>query len=51
MADQIPNNPLAKQQITAASFSAKFKSKREVYMLLTIDGKAYLPPDPSQVTI
>ena len=32
------------QQITAAEFAAKFKSKKEVYQLLTIDVGAYLPP-------
>ena len=31
------------QQITATSFAAKYKSKREVYNFLTIDVKAYLP--------
>ena len=37
-------NPLAKQQITASTFAAKFKSKKEVFLLLTIDVRAYLPP-------
>ena len=32
------------QQISAQAFAAKFKSKREVYQLLTVDAKAYLPP-------
>ena len=39
-----------KQQMTAAAFAAKFKSKREVYLLLTVDAKAYLP-HYSNVTI
>ena len=30
-------------QITAAQFAAKAKSKREVYTLLVVDCKAYLP--------
>ena len=29
--------------ITAASFAAKFKSKREIYHLLTVEAKKYLP--------
>ena len=32
-----------KQTITAAEFAAKAKSKREVYTLLVVDCKAYLP--------
>jgi len=31
------------QRITAAAFSAKYRSKREVYNLLTVDCRAYLP--------
>ena len=31
------------QQITAAEFAAKYKSKREIYNFLTIDAHAYLP--------
>ena len=30
-------------QLGAASFAAKFKSKREVYMFLVVDCRAYLP--------
>ena len=30
-------------QVTAAAFSAKFRSKREVYTFLTVDVKAYVP--------
>ena len=30
-------------KITASAFSAKFKSKREVYLLLSLDVRAYLP--------
>ena len=26
------------------AFASKFKSKREIYTFLTVDGKAYLPP-------
>ena len=29
-------------QITTAEFAAKFKSKREIYQLLTVDASAYL---------
>ena len=29
--------------ISAQAFAAKFKSKKEIYQLLTVDGKAYLP--------
>ena len=32
------------QAISAQAFAAKFKSKREIYQLLTVDAKAYLPP-------
>ena len=32
----------SKKHITAAAFSAKFRSKREIYMFLTIDAHAYL---------
>ena len=38
------------QQITTAEFSAKFRSKYEVYQFMTIDVKAYLPA-PENVTI
>ena len=34
---------MEKTQISAQAFAAKFKSKREVYNLLTVDCKAYLP--------
>lgn len=30
-------------QITAATFASKFNSKREIYMFLTVDVRAYLP--------
>ena len=36
MANQNPN-------ITAATFASKYNSKREVYMFLTMDFRAYLP--------
>ena len=29
--------------ISAQAFAAKFKSKKEIYYLLTVDAKAYLP--------
>ena len=32
------------QQITAASFASKYKSKREIFNFLTVDVNAYLPP-------
>ncbi len=31
-----------KQQVTSAAFSAKFCSKREIFVFLTVDAKAYL---------
>ena len=30
--------------INVKEFEAKYRSKREVYIFLTIDGDAYLPP-------
>ena len=30
--------------INVKEFAAKYRSKREVYTFLTIDGDAYLPP-------
>ena len=36
-------NAQANIKISAKEFSAKAKSKREVYILLTVDVKAYLP--------
>ena len=38
------------QKITTAEFSAKFRTKYEIYQFLTIDALAYLPP-PECVTI
>ena len=32
------------QRISAQAFAAKYKSKKEVYNFLTVDGKVYLPP-------
>lgn len=32
-----------KTQVTVATFRAKFQSKREVYLLLTLDCRAFLP--------
>ena len=34
---------IQKAQVTAATFSSKFRSKREIYVFLTVDVKAYLP--------
>ena len=39
---QIPNAN-APVMISAAEFGAKFQSKREVYLLLTLQCQAYLP--------
>ena len=36
-------NAQANVKINAAAFAAKAKSKREIYAILTIDCKAYLP--------
>ena len=30
-------------KIQAQAFASKFKSKREIYLLLTVDARAYLP--------
>ena len=35
------SNP-QKRQVTAAAFASKFRSKREIYVFLTVDVKAYL---------
>ena len=32
------------QFVNVSTFAAKYRSKREVYTFLTIDGDAYLPP-------
>ena len=40
---QINSNSNQSQQITAATFAAKFNSKREIYMFLTVECGAYLP--------
>ena len=34
----------AKERITSKEFSAKFKSKNEVYKFVTIDVNGYMPP-------
>ena len=38
-------NSMANQdaKITAATFASKYNSKREVYIFLTVDVRAYLP--------
>ena len=33
-----------KTNVTASAFAAKFRSKREIYVFLTVDVKAYLCP-------
>ena len=35
-------NQPQKQQVTSAAFGAKFRSKREIYVFLTVDVQAYL---------
>ena len=50
MSDQIISGSPSKVAVTSATFSAKFQSKREVYLFLTIDCEAYLP-NHGQVTI
>ena len=32
------------QFINVSTFAAKYKSKREVYTFLSVDGNVYLPP-------
>ena len=32
------------QYVNVAAFMAKYRSKRECFTFLTIDGEAYLPP-------
>ena len=33
----------SKAKVTAATFSSKFRSKKEIYVFLTVDVRAYLP--------
>ena len=40
----VSHNQQAKVRITTSEFSAKFRSKTEVYAFLSIDVGAYLPP-------
>ena len=35
--------PKATQKITAAAFSARYRSKREIWMFLAVQLRAYLP--------
>ena len=35
-------NSNQKRQVTSAAFASKFRSKREIYVFLTVDVKAYL---------
>ena len=44
MVDMNPNELLPRVQMAAPEFAAKFRSKREIYTFLTLDGSAYLPP-------
>lgn len=41
---------MVQQMITAAEFSAKYRSKKEVFVFLTVDCRAYIF-DASNVTI
>ena len=34
---------VSKTKVTAAAFSSKFRSKKEIYVFLTVDVRAYLP--------
>ena len=34
----------ARQKVTAQMFAAKFKSKKEVFVFLTVNCKAYIAP-------
>ena len=40
---QIGQPNVANMTITSSQFSAKFKSKREIFVLLTVEAGAYLP--------
>ena len=40
---QIPQPPVQMQQIPAAEFAAKYRSKRECYNFLAVDAGTYLP--------
>ena len=42
MDNQIPNQQQP-QRIPYTAFASKFKSKKEIYQLLTVDVRAYLP--------
>ena len=42
LGDQI--NAGGPRQITSSSFAAKFRSKSEVYLFLTVEAGKYLPP-------
>jgi len=39
-----PMLPQAKVKVTSKEFAAKYRSKREVYHLLSVDVGVYLPP-------
>ena len=41
--DQIPAQGHQFTRVEAASFGAKYKSKREIFTFLTVDAKVYLP--------
>ena len=36
-----------KTAVTASTFASKFRSKREIYVFLTVDVKAYYAPVPT----
>ena len=50
MDNQVVGEAQILQTVTASTFASKFKSKKEVFLLLTIDAQAYLPSYPT-VTI
>ena len=41
---QIQQQPARLEQIPAAEFAAKYRSKRECYNFLAVDAGTYLPP-------
>ena len=40
----LANDPPQKEKLNAKTFSAKFRSKKEVWNFLAVDVGAYLPP-------
>jgi hypothetical protein len=41
---QASSNEFNGQRVSAQTFAAKFKSKKEIFNFLTVDAKAFLPP-------